>query len=98
MKSLLSLFLLCFLSSALSSSLSEFPLADITDNTAVDSKCQADINGDGVINTADMTRLLSYYEMKVNMDNYKADLSGNGLVDFYDLMLFLPQNGTRCPE
>lgn len=51
-----------------------------------------DFNGDGCINLQDYTRLARCWERKASAcSNPDVDLSGNGVVDYADYLLFLDQ-------
>lgn len=72
------------------------PVADIGANEFVP-PCPADFNADGVINTADLTALLSTFGQSVNAFA-GADLDGDGLVSTQDLTAVLASFGDICPE
>lgn len=58
--------------------------------------CPADITGDGVVNTADLVRLLSLFGTSVGPGT-PEDLNGDGAVNTSDLVLLLGRFGATCP-
>jgi uncharacterized protein (DUF2141 family) len=55
-------------------------------------ECPADINNDGVIDTADLGILLGVF----GTPDPAADLNGDGIVDTADLGILLGEFGTPC--
>lgn len=58
--------------------------------------CLGDINGDGQVNTGDLTLLLGGFGSSVPPGT-GGDLNGDGLVNTGDLTLLLGRFGTSCP-
>lgn len=54
--------------------------------------CPGDINGDGIVNTADLTQLISQFGFNV-IPSEGGDLNGDGVVDVNDLSLILANIG-----
>ena len=65
--------------------------ANLTINGAV--ACPADINGDGVVDTADLGLLIAAF----GSSNAGADINEDGVVDTADLGLLIGVFGTGCP-
>ena len=59
----------------------------------IDTGCDADLNNDGVINTADLSLLLAAFG---NTGCLPSDLNGDGSVDSADLGILISQFGTTC--
>src|SRR5262249_2958831 len=61
--------------------------------------CPGDVNGDGQIDLADLTVLLSSFGSCIPFLGFNpaADLNGNGWVDLSDLATLLGSFGTACP-
>lgn len=57
--------------------------------------CPADLNGDGVVNTADLTIMLGNFGKSV-VPLLGGDLDGSGFVNTPDLTQFLAKFGTAC--
>ena len=66
--------------------------------TAPPPACVGDINGDGVVNTADLTLLLLRFGQTVEPGSpgASADLNGDGSVNTVDLTLMLVRFGQSC--
>lgn len=60
---------------------------------AIPVSCPADINGDGQVNTADLTALLAEYGC---LSNCSVDLNGDSAVNTGDLTLLLAALGNSC--
>ncbi len=58
--------------------------------------CTGDLNGDGVINTGDLTQLLVRFGQSVTPGS-TGDLNSDGTVNTADLTLLLVRFGTSCP-
>lgn len=60
--------------------------------------CPEDINGDGAINTSDLTQLLLRFGQSVTPASpaAAADINGDGTVNITDLTLFLVNFGRAC--
>jgi hypothetical protein len=73
----------------------EFDTSDLlTDGVLrVVSNCPADINGDGVIDTADLGILIGQF----GTTGPGADINGDGVVDTADLGVLIGDFGTTCP-
>lgn len=56
--------------------------------------CPADVNGDGVVDFADLNELLGNYNMAG--DGLPGDIDGDGVVGFADLNLLLSAYNTAC--
>ncbi len=52
---------------------------------AIDAACDVDINGDGVVDTQDVTAFLNLW----NLNSPSADFDGNGVIDTRDVLAFL---------
>lgn len=53
---------------------------------------RGDVNGDGVVDAADVTRLQAYFGIAVNPDNpemVRADLNGDGFIDIADYSILV---------
>ena len=61
----------------------------------VETPCPADINGDGVVNFADLNALLGSFGD--SGDALPADVNGDGVVNFADLNAVLTAFGDECP-
>lgn len=59
------------------------------------SACPADLNNDGVVNTADLTALLSEFGC---LSDCGPDLNGDLVVNTGDLQIFLANYGTECSD
>lgn len=57
--------------------------------------CQGDVNGDGVINIADLATLLANYRTTTT-NYYAGELNGDGVIDLADLAELLSLYGTSC--
>lgn len=64
--------------------------------TVTATPCSGDLNGDRVVNLADLAALLSNYGA-VNVSYNRGDLDGNGVVDLADLAVLLSSYGVSCP-
>ncbi len=64
-----------------------------------DEVCVGDLNGDGVIDAADLSELLAAYGSTTGDPDYDeaADLDGNGRVDLVDVAELLALYGQACP-
>jgi hypothetical protein len=60
---------------------------------ATGAQCPADVNGDGVVDQADLGLLLAAYGCSADCD---VDLDGDGVTDQADLGLMLSAYGTTC--
>jgi lysophospholipase L1-like esterase len=58
--------------------------------------CRQDINADGVVNTADLTRFLGAFGTGVSPGT-RGDVNADGVVNVVDLTAFLGVFGTSCP-
>lgn len=58
--------------------------------------CVGDINGDGSVNTQDLTIFLANFGLSVT-PGMNGDLDGNGVVNTQDLTVFLAAFGVACP-
>lgn len=67
------------------------PSADLTTPLL----CPADLNGDGAVNTADLTQLLLRFGQNV-APGTNGDITGNGVVNTEDLINLLAQFGRIC--
>lgn len=63
---------------------------------AVVPPCLGDINGDGSVNTQDLTIFLANFGLTVTPGT-NGDLDGNGTVNTLDLTVFLAAFGVACP-
>jgi hypothetical protein len=61
--------------------------------------CPGDLNGDGVVDLADLAALLASYGCCNDEPCYEpaADLDSSGCVDLADLAALLAVYGTDCP-
>lgn len=59
--------------------------------------CPADLNGDRVINTGDLTLLLAQFGQTASPPGSGADINGDGAVNTADLTIFLAKFGSACP-
>lgn len=60
--------------------------------------CDGDLNGDGVIDIADLALILaSFGSSAPGIPTPCADINGDGVVDIADLALFLALFGSSCP-
>lgn len=58
----------------------------------LETSCDGDTNGDGVVNFVDLNAILGSF----GTNDPKADLDGNGVVDFADLNMVLTNFGSQC--
>lgn len=58
----------------------------------------ADLDGDGQVALADLTRLLSHFGAQQSTPREAGDIDGDGDVDFSDLALLLARFGIICPQ
>ncbi|MBI5866418.1 MAG: hypothetical protein HZB38_18260 [Planctomycetes bacterium] len=58
--------------------------------------CPGDLNGDGVVDLADLTTLLSHFGTASGATAGDGDMDGDGDVDLADLTALLSQFGTTC--
>lgn len=56
----------------------------------------ADLNGDGVVNTQDLTRFLGSFSLSVSQ-GARGDLNADGSINTLDLTIFLNQFALGCP-
>jgi len=56
--------------------------------------CPADLNGDGVVDTADLGQLIAAFGA---VGANPADLNNDNVVDTADLGIFIPEFGNNCP-
>ncbi len=59
-------------------------------------ECPGDFNGDGVVNTSDLTLLLARFGSSVTPGS-AGDMNGDGVVTTPDLTAFLIRFGAACP-
>jgi len=59
--------------------------------------CLGDLNGDGVVDLADLALMLSNYGQSSGQTYEDGDLDGDGDVDLSDLALMLSVYDTVCP-
>jgi hypothetical protein len=59
--------------------------------------CFGDLNGDNVVNLADLAQLLANYGTASGATYEDGDLDGDGDVDLADLAALLAVYGTTCP-
>jgi carboxypeptidase A2 len=59
-------------------------------------ECPGELNGDGVIDLADLAMLLSNYGMPDGATYHDGDVTGDGAVDLSDLAALLSVYGTVC--
>jgi len=64
--------------------------------TAATPPCPGDVNGDGMVDLADLAVLLAHFGMDSGATLLNGDLDGNGSVDLADLALLLAQFGNVC--
>lgn len=57
--------------------------------------CFGDLDGNNLVNTADLTRFLGNFGLEVG-DCALADLNGDGVVNTIDLVMFLGKFGSAC--
>jgi hypothetical protein len=71
-------------------------LSQIIDGTC---SCQGDTDESGVVDLADLSRVLSSYGLCINDPGFDsaADLNADACVDLVDLSLLLSRFGTSCP-
>lgn len=55
--------------------------------------CQADLNGDGVLNFFDVSAFLGAFAV----GDQSSDLNGDGMFNFFDISAFLSAFGDGCP-
>lgn len=67
------------------------------DNVSLERTCPADFNNDGVVNTLDLTYLLSRFGLPITPGD-PADMNFSGGVDTNDLVSFLAAFGQVCPS
>ena len=79
---------------------------DIANGTSIDldgdgipeeCDCVGDLNGDRVVNLADLAQLLSHYHAAEPVTYYEGDLDFDGDVDLVDLAEMLSHYGDTCP-
>ncbi len=68
----------------------------VTSVTFVPPACPSDFNGDGVVNTADLTVVLGNFGHTVTPGT-NGDLNNDGVVNTLDLTIILGAFGTSCP-
>ncbi len=85
--------------------LAYLPWADLTRDGDIDSSdgavldavnCIADLNDDGVIDSDDSDIFLAWYNSVDPADNAKADLTGDGTLNYFDVAAFLDMMSTGC--
>jgi hypothetical protein len=59
--------------------------------------CPADLNGDGAVNTFDLTRFLGRFGVPTTACG-TGDFNGDGAVNTTDLVFFLGRFGNPCPQ
>lgn len=59
--------------------------------------CAGDLNGDRVVNTADLVSFLGLFGQPASPAGSGADLVADGVVNTADLVFFLGRFGTPCP-
>lgn len=72
------------------------PYADMGAYEFQGSSCPGDVDGNGVINTADLTRFLANFGLAVELCS-ATDLNHDGVVNTNDLVLLLSKFGLVCP-
>ena len=63
-----------------------------SDRVFVTLTCDADLNGDNVLNFFDISKFLNFY----NAQDARADINGDGVFNFFDISLFLNIFNTVC--
>ena len=63
-----------------------------SDRVFVTLTCDADLNGDNVLNFFDISKFLNFY----NAEDARADINGDGVFNFFDISLFLNIFNTVC--
>lgn len=77
--------------------------ADISNNVYIDGtikiKMQGDLNGDGVVDVFDLSKVGMAYGTFEGMPGYdvEADINQDGLVDARDLAIVSANYGNTCP-
>lgn len=56
----------------------------------------ADLNGDGAVNTSDLTRFLGSFALG-GVNGFRGDLNADGAINTLDLTIFLGQFSLGCP-
>ena len=59
-------------------------------------QCPGDLNGDGVVNFADLNAVLSAFGQSGAPGFSPADVNGDGVVNFQDLNIVLSRFGVAC--
>lgn len=57
-----------------------------------------DTNGDGVVNSADITQTKSESGQSVGSSNFRADINGDGFINSADITLVKTESGTAIPD
>lgn len=60
--------------------------------------CYEDLNSDGIVNTADLTAILSRFGVPCYRVHCAGDINGDGRVDTADLTRLLARFGWECPR
>jgi hypothetical protein len=71
------------------------PFVDIGAYEFAGFSCPGDYNGDGLVNTIDLTRFLGNFGLLSNPCG-SIDLNGDGVVNTVDLVIFLGKFGNNC--
>jgi hypothetical protein len=78
---------------------------DVKDSAGInlDSACLevglllGDVNGDGVVDSADLDIVNSELGQPTNGENFRSDVNNNGVIDNADLQIVTRQLGTHLP-